>query len=282
MFWKIWTNLHLNDNKLDIKEDKFYKMRKFTNVMKTKFQNNWNISSRITIDEMMIKFKGLSNVKQYLPLKPTKWGYKLWCFTDAETDYLFNFKFYSGKDKLRILSLGEHVVLQLTNDLNLEHKHLYFDNLFTGFNLLKLLAQKKIAASGTINPNRKNFPLTLKEKERLDRGEFRCITCGYIVVTKWQDNKPVFFATNYICPAETTIFRWNKGSNENKEFKCQNCVKKYQKYMKGVDLLDQRIGTYDLNRKSKRNWIRIFHKFIQISLYNSFLCYCEKNGAKLV
>lgn len=116
MFWKIWTNLHLNDNKLDTKEDKFYKVRKLTDVMKSKFQKNWNISSRITIDEMMIKFKGLSNVKQYLPLKPTKWAENQ---REIGSEYFINlFRFHFTIHfyvilKKMVLKLASKIIFQL-------------------------------------------------------------------------------------------------------------------------------------------------------------------------
>ena len=43
--------------------------------------------------------------------------------------------------------------------------------------------------------------------------------------------------------------------------------------MGGVDLSDQKIKYYAIDRKSKRNWIRIFLHFLNLSLINSFVCY---------
>ena len=50
--------------------------------------------------------------------------------------------------------------------------------------------------------------------------------------------------------------------------------------MSGVDLLDQKIKYYAIDRKAKRNWIRIFPHFLNISMINSFICYkhlCRSN-----
>ena len=43
------------------------------------------------IDEHMIKFKGQHSMKQYMPLKPIKRGFKMWCRNELATGYLFQF-----------------------------------------------------------------------------------------------------------------------------------------------------------------------------------------------
>jgi hypothetical protein len=34
---------------------------------------------QVAVDKAMVLFKGRSTMKQYIPQKPTKRGYKLWC-----------------------------------------------------------------------------------------------------------------------------------------------------------------------------------------------------------
>ena len=72
------TTIHLNKNGENDDTDKFFKVKKFTDLLRMRFQNNWTLGSRILIDESTIKFKGLSNVKQYMHSKPIKWIYKMW------------------------------------------------------------------------------------------------------------------------------------------------------------------------------------------------------------
>ncbi|KAF2356214.1 PiggyBac transposable element-derived protein [Trinorchestia longiramus] len=45
----------------------------------------------------MLKFKGRSSKKQYMPMKNTKRGIKLWVRSCAETAYVYDFDIYSGK-----------------------------------------------------------------------------------------------------------------------------------------------------------------------------------------
>lgn len=46
----------------------------------------------------MIKFKGRCGLKQYMPKKPIKRGFKVWALVDSE-GYLYNFDIYTGKSK---------------------------------------------------------------------------------------------------------------------------------------------------------------------------------------
>jgi hypothetical protein len=76
-FLQISYNLHLADNSLEPEREskdysKIYKVKNFTEILRRNFQKNYNFGRYGTIDESMIKFKGRSSLKQYLPLKPIK------------------------------------------------------------------------------------------------------------------------------------------------------------------------------------------------------------------
>ncbi|UJR12827.1 hypothetical protein I4U23_005296 [Adineta vaga] len=282
-FYRIFTSFHLSDNTKQkqfaksSKKFKLFKVFDFIHLLKTNFQVNFILGTNICIDESMIKFKGKSSLKQYLPLKPIKRGYKVWCLADSLTGYLYNFDIYTGKQETRQGALGESVVLQLINNLNLVNHQLFFDNFFTSIPLLLQLKQKKIGATGTIRTNRKLFPTELLLKEKLKRGEYKYCSYNQISVVKWQDRKPVFVATNSFDPRETeTIFRGEKDGSKQRII-CPQMISKYNKFMGGVDSFDQRISCYSIDRKSKRNWFRIFIYFLQASLSNALICYNDLN-----
>ena len=46
----------------------------------------------------MVKLKGRSNLKQYLPAEPIKSGYKIWSLCESVTGYLSNCRIYLGKE----------------------------------------------------------------------------------------------------------------------------------------------------------------------------------------
>ena len=52
----------------------------------------------MTVDEAMIKFQGRSSLKQYLPMKPTKHGIKVWVLGDANNGYFLNLSVFTGRE----------------------------------------------------------------------------------------------------------------------------------------------------------------------------------------
>ena len=45
----------------------------------------------------MIPFKGRSDLKQYMPMKPIKRGIKVWAWADANNGYVSAFEVYTGR-----------------------------------------------------------------------------------------------------------------------------------------------------------------------------------------
>ena len=45
----------------------------------------------------MVKYKGRSSKKQYIPQKPVKQGFKIWMLADSATGYVLKFTVYEGK-----------------------------------------------------------------------------------------------------------------------------------------------------------------------------------------
>lgn len=100
-FEKITQNLHLNNNetvlpKSHIDYDKLHKVRPLLDLLNENIGKIYDPSSFVTVDESMIKFKGRCVLKQYMPLKPIKRGYKVWCLADAVTGFIIAFIVYTG------------------------------------------------------------------------------------------------------------------------------------------------------------------------------------------
>ena len=91
-------------------------------------------------------------MKQYMPLKPTKRGFKVWVQADAITGYFCDFDVYVGRpsDVLSTeLGLGERVVLQLCRPLQGGNYQVFCDNFFLTARLFDELLQQNIYACGT-------------------------------------------------------------------------------------------------------------------------------------
>jgi len=48
------------------------------------------------VDKAMINFKGQTTLKQYMPLKPTKRGIKVWVLGDSHNGYFSKLQVYTG------------------------------------------------------------------------------------------------------------------------------------------------------------------------------------------
>ena len=231
----------------------------------------------------MIKFKGRSSIKQYLPLKPIKRGYKVWCLCDPITGYLFNYQIYLGKEETsrKEIPLGERVVFDLISGHNFQGKHLYFDNFFTSLRLLENLKLQNIKACGTIRPDRAGIPSDFAKKNRMQRGDCKSIITSNSIVFIWMDTKHVFLASNYHKDNEVVSISRRLQNGQRTTIACPTAIKDYNQFSHGVDLFNQRISCYNLDRKSKRNWLRIFIYFLNASIFNSFICYNQLAQDKL-
>lgn len=109
----------------------------------------------MSADESMVKFKGRSGLKQYMPMKPIKRGFKVWVLADSKTGYMLNFKIYEGKaQNAQEGTLGERTVLDLTKKYHNKGYCVYFDNFFSTFILLSKLLEKNTYSCGTFRENR--------------------------------------------------------------------------------------------------------------------------------
>jgi len=86
-----------------------YKLRPLLDRFQETLKTYWKPSKYQSIDESMIKFKGRSSLKQYLPAKPIKRGYKCWVRAD-ESSYVCEFQVYTGKMQNSEKQLGARVV----------------------------------------------------------------------------------------------------------------------------------------------------------------------------
>ena len=139
-FKKLLQSLHVNDNATAPKKgqpnfDKLYKVRPLIEILNKQFAACCLCTTSQSIDEAMVLFKGRSTLKQYMPMKPTKRGYKIWIRADSNTGYVFQFQVYTGRqDSSEVeVGLGGRVVCQLTESIQHQNIHVTFDNFFSSY-----------------------------------------------------------------------------------------------------------------------------------------------------
>ena len=93
-FNHLLASIHFNDNSNAKPRghpdyDKLYKNRPVMKSILQKCLSLYNPHRENSIDEAMVGFKGRSSLKQYMPNKPTKRGYKIWCRCDSRNGYSY-------------------------------------------------------------------------------------------------------------------------------------------------------------------------------------------------
>ncbi|XP_030841073.1 uncharacterized protein LOC115923840 [Strongylocentrotus purpuratus] len=118
------------------------------------------------MDESLAPFNGRVGFKQYLSLKPTKWGIKFWVITDSCIGFCLDWSVYTGKNEQQPRDgdgLTTRVVKNLLCAFNGSGRTVYTDSFYTSPDLYEYLRDQKLGACGTLRLNRKGLPPTTRE-----------------------------------------------------------------------------------------------------------------------
>ncbi|XP_023597182.1 piggyBac transposable element-derived protein 4 [Trichechus manatus latirostris] len=286
-FKKLTENIHCNDNSKAVPKgepgyDWLHKLRPIINALNSRLKEVYVPSSVMAVDESMVPFKGHSSIKQYMPIKPVKQGYKVWCLADSQTGFVTQFDIYCGKkgvDHNSSLSVGESVVLGLCHSWYHSHRLISFNNFFTSYHLMKSMNERGLYAVGTVRATRKGLPDMLRRKDGLQRGEFKFRTKGCVSAVKWQDNKPVTVLSTFHNPKDITVVKRKNKDGSSSQIPCPRAVAEYNAIMGGVDRFDQRRERYAIGRRSRKWWHRLLHFLIDLAIVNSFIMWnCNHGG----
>ncbi|XP_056320827.1 piggyBac transposable element-derived protein 3-like [Danio aesculapii] len=290
-FFQLRSNLHVVNNYERPPEDNdvFFKVRPlYESIRKRCLQ--LQLEEELCVDEQIVPFRGKLSVLQYVKGKPTPWGVKLY-FLCGKSGLAYDFLIYQGattelsEQSKKVLGHGASVVTHLCQRIKAPNHKIYFDNYFTTYNVLEVLAEKKIHAAGTARICRfANPPLkTDKEMSKKERGNHDQVrsTDGKIVLVKWFDNRSVVLASNFVgVGEEDEVQRWDQKEKQYLKVKRPEVVKKYNKAMGGVDKLDQLISLYRIDIRSRKRPLRmIFHAF-DFAVVNSWLEYRRDHESK--
>ena len=108
---------------------------------------------------------------------------------------------------------------------------------------------KGLDACGTIRAGRKGLP---PKPLNLPKHTYQVAQKDNLTFCAWQDTKVVMVLSNHHDPTATGKVQRRKGGDRQTEITVPSCLADYQKYMKGVDLLDQMVGYYMFNHRSKK------------------------------
>jgi len=188
--------------------DRLHRLRPVSDDLNCRLKEVYIQLNVMAVNESIVPIKGHSSVKQYMPMKPVKRGYNVWCLAESTNGFVSQFDIHSGRSDTQgysLFALGERVVLTLCDTYTHSHRLITFHNFFTSYQLLKIFNVDNVRG------NRKWLPDILKRNDRMHRGEFMFQTKGCMAAIKWQGNKPVTVLSMYRSPKQaTSVKRKNK------------------------------------------------------------------------
>ncbi|XP_050329110.1 piggyBac transposable element-derived protein 3-like [Bactrocera neohumeralis] len=277
-----------NDN------EKFWKLRPMTDHLKANMLKHFHPCQQLSFDESMIAYYGRYGCKQFLKGKPIRFGYKVWSLC-TPSGYLVNFDIYQGRNPRSNTEYEQCFgkcaapLINMINDFDENTRSLpfsfYFDNLFTSFPLLTYLKTMGYTGTGTVRENRIPSSCPLKTKvamKKFNRGSFETATIENIGIklTKWVDNSVVCAAsTCYGSSPISSASRYCKKAGKKIAIPRPCVITEYNKYMCGVDRLDQNVNIYRIAYRGKMWWSSIFTWLIDVAVSNAW--HLQQSSKKL-
>ena len=241
--------------------DRLWKLRRLFTHLNTAFLQHAPEETTFSVDEAMVPYFGRHSCKVFIKGKPIRFGYKMWCLCNRD-GYLYQFHPCQPNDPIhdKAVGLGASVITHLLSVLPVRaNVRVYADRFFSSVKLCKRLALEGIGYTGTVMHNRvADCPLGKQMKElgrAKQRGSYvlsRDANSNVLVVL-WIDTRPVLLVSNCDPAGPTTnASRWSQAADARVQVDMPHTVEQYNRYMGGVDRMDQNIGTCRVGIRSKK------------------------------
>lgn len=225
----------------------------------------------VTIDEMMAKFRGRSNMMSYMPQKPGKYGLIIWALCDSKTIYFYNGYVYSGKGSDGIGLNGEKAkflvptqcVIRLTKPIQGSNRNVTDDNWFSSVALVDELSKRKLTCCNHEKKQKRDNPKFQPQKKRQVQSTlfwFRNdkTLCSFVP----KQNKSVILISSMHHSAAIDNFT-----------KKPEMIKYYNSTKGDVDETDKKCAIYSCSRRTRRWPLVLFYKILDLSHVNAYVLY---------
>lgn len=271
-----------NDGTGSVNSVMSHKLRKLEPILvhlQEKFSTLYNLGRNISIDESLTLFKGRLSWIQAIRSKAARFGIKSYELCESSTGYMSKFQIYTGKSDTFVnteVSLGADlggkttkVVLNLLQGLDRRGHNVTMDNFYNSPSLARYLKSQGFDCLGTLRVTRRNVPADItKVSKNVPKGTIIARHSGDVSLVSWKDTKVVTIISTYH-DAETYV-----GSKAGKTLVKPVCIRDYNNTMGGIDLKDQKLSMYLLERKRGLKWyIKLFKRLLNVSIHNAFVMY---------
>lgn len=260
---------------------KLFKLSPIIAHLQKKFDCLYNLGRNISIDESLTLFKGRLSWVQTIRSKAARFGIKSYELCESCTGYMARFQIYTGKsddtvssDPAVSIELGgksTKVVLELLKGIDGRGHCLTMDNFYNCPSLARYLKTKGFDCLGTLRPCRRNVPYDIaKVPKNVPKGTIIARQCGDVSIITWKDSKLVNMISTF--HDDSTFV----GSKAGRTLVKPICVRDYNNTMGGIDLKDQKLSMYLLERKRGLKWyVKIFKRLLNVSILNAYVMYSE-------
>jgi len=267
------SNLYFIDEEVKSDEsDPLYKIQPLIKHIISVSQEYYSPEKNLTIDESMIRFRGRSKFKVYMSLKPIRFGFKAYVLAESSSGYMLNWKLHEGKK-----STLKEIVEYLTSPYKERNHIIYMDRFYTTISVIERLHETGFGFYGAIMKRRAQVePKVKSQVDSLEKHKslFFVSSDRNKILIIWMDSKKVHIISSIGDDSHSEIKRKrDKKGPESILASCPNNIRTYSQHSRGVDLLDQMIGYYNLDLCSRKWYKPIVIHLLQIAVYNSYLLF---------
>lgn len=247
--------------------DKLAAIRHLLDAFVRNCKSAYCLGEFITIDEMLVAFRGRCCFIQYMPKKPAKYGVKIFILCDSKTYFVGNIEVYCG-----LHPEGPYLKSNATKDLTLrllDHitgskRTLTCDNWFVSYELAQSLLEQKIALVGTLKKNKVQIPNEFLPNKSRTIGSSLFGFQKQISITSYvpKKNKSVILLSSM-----------HDNNLVNSDTNKPEVIHFYNSNKGGVDTVDQLCSGYSVSRRTRRWPLCIFFQLLNIGGVNAQILY---------
>ena len=249
-------------------EKSFSKITPFFDALIHQFQSVYTPSANVAIDESLMLWKGRLAMKQYIPLKRARFGLKSYELCESGSGYTWNSIIHTGP--MMQLEHSSDGLKQLLD----QGYCFYMDTWYSSPALFRQLRQRDTDAVGTVRLSRSRMPPDLKPK--IPHGTITARYSKNLMALKWHDKREIMMLSTFHV-SDTQSVKSRQG-DKNKPV----VIIDYNRNMGAVDMADQMLQSYQVERKRKKVWYKKqFQHLLNQTVLNCYILYKKQNpGSK--
>ncbi|XP_015121474.1 piggyBac transposable element-derived protein 4-like [Diachasma alloeum] len=256
--------------------DKLAAIRDLWEDITAKFLKMYRVGECVTLDEMMLAFKGRCSFRQYLPMKPNRYRLKVFALVDSDTFYTSVLEIYTGKQPPGLFQADNkpiNVVKRVSASVLGTGRNITMDNWFSSVPLIDELQHKhRTTVVATLKKNKTELPPQfVNHKKRSMNSSLIGYNDGKVLVSYVPKKNKCAIAISSM----HTSGAIDSGTGARNK---PEVITYYNSTKGGVDSVDQMRGNYSVARCSCRWPLTVFFGLLDIVGINSWIIYEENTG----